>query len=142
MTSTATFSTQFDQALSGFFAADPGAHMFVSSIPDLFRLWDALRTNPVAEITWTLAHICQSMLSVSATAAGRQQVVARQLADNAALQAVCRRYARCRFDGGAAYRATFTAADVSPVDYFHPSLAGQTKLAALSWAAGYWPSTP
>ena len=28
--------------------------------------------------------------------------------------------------------------DISTRDYFHPSLAGQTKLASVSWAAGYW----
>ena len=25
-------------------------------------------------------------------------------------------------------------------DYFHPSIAGQAKLAAATWAAGYWPN--
>jgi len=54
---------------------------------------------------------------------------------------VCTRFRNCRFDGGAVYREPFTMADISPVDYFHPSLEGQAKLAATTWAAGYWPST-
>jgi lysophospholipase L1-like esterase len=142
MTPTATFQSQFRQALSDFFAADPHAHVFVSSIPDIFQLWEMLQTNIVAQITWAAAHICQSMLSVTATAVQRQQVVEQEQADNAALSSVCRRFAHCRFDGDAVYRANFSAADVSTVDYFHPSLSGQQMLAAVSWSASYWRSTP
>jgi lysophospholipase L1-like esterase len=142
MTPTATFRAQFDQALSDFFAADPGAHLLVASIPDLFRLWETLQGNPAAQVVWALAHICQSMLAGGATAAQRQAVVAQEQADNAALASVCARFDHCRSDGGAVYQAVVTAGDVSPVDYFHPSLAGQMKLAAITWAAGYWPRTP
>jgi lysophospholipase L1-like esterase len=142
MTPTATFEAQFDQALAGFLAADRGAQVFVSSIPDLFRLWGALRINPLAQITWNLVHICPAMLSASATDAERHQVVVQEQADNAALASVCRRHARCRFDGNAVFAASFAATDVSSVDYFHPSLSGQRNLAAVTWAAGYWPATP
>ncbi len=142
MTPTATFEAQFDHALSNFLASDPGAHVFVSSVPDLYRLWDTLRTNPIAQIAWALGHICPSMLSATATAADRQQVVAQEQADNAALASVCRRHDHCRFDDNAVFRVRFSAADVSSMDYFHPSLSGQQTLAAVSWAAGYWPSTP
>jgi lysophospholipase L1-like esterase len=142
MTPTATFEAQFDQALAGFLGADRGAHVLVSSIPDVFRLWDALHTNPLAQITWNLVHICPSMLSAGATDAERQQVVAQEQADNAALASVCRRYDRCRFDGNAVFNVSFAAADVSSVDYFHPSLSGQKNLAAVTWAAGYWPAGP
>jgi hypothetical protein len=142
MTPTAIFEAQFDRALSDFFASDPGGRVLVASIPDLYRLWDTLQGNPAAELTWALGHICQSMLSGTASVADRLQVVAQEQADNAVLVAVCRRYPHCRDDGGAVYRATFVPTDVSAVDYFHPSLAGQTKLAAITWAAGYWPATP
>ena len=140
MTPTTTFERQFDQALAAFMSADRNARVFVASIPDLFRLWQTLRTNPVAQITWSLAHICPSMLAVSATAAERQQVVAQELADNASLAAVCARYPRCRFDADAVYQSAFSAADVSAADSFHPSLAGQKALASVTWAAGFWPS--
>ena len=141
MTPTATFESEFNQALSGFWAADPAALVFVASIPDVYQLWQTLQANPRAELTWTLAHICQSMLEIDATAADRQAVAAREQADNAALAAVCRRYAHCRDDGGAVYREQFSPADVSSVDFFHPSLLGQEALAQVTWAAGYWPGT-
>ncbi|MDP9075172.1 MAG: GDSL-type esterase/lipase family protein [Actinomycetota bacterium] len=139
MTPTATFGAEFDQALSDFFAADPQARVFVASIPDIFQLWSTMHTDLRAQATWALARICQSMLSLSGTDADRRLVVAREVLDNAALGAVCGRYRNCRWDGNAVYRARFSAAEVSDLDYFHPSVAGQAALAATTWAAGYWP---
>jgi hypothetical protein len=51
MTPTATFRTQFAQALSAFFAHDPGAHVLVSSIPNIYRLWNTLHDNWAASTT-------------------------------------------------------------------------------------------
>ena len=99
MTPTATFGAQFDQALSGFLAADPQAHVLVSSIPDLFRLWDTMRSNPAAGFFWALGRICQSMLSPTATAVDRQAVIAQEQADNGVLASVCARFPHCRYDG-------------------------------------------
>ena len=61
-----------------------------------------------------------------------------QNAYNAALAEVCALYRQCRFDGGAAFNADFTKADVLHTDYFHPSISGQAKFAAGTWAVGYW----
>lgn len=141
MTPTATFSQQLSSALTDFFASDTHAHVLVASIPDLLTLWTTLHTNTGAEVVWGVAHLCQSMLAFAGTAADRAAVAAQEVADNAVLALVCAKFPRCRFDGGAVYRQSFTATQVSPVDYFHPSVAGQAKLAAATWAAGFWPST-
>ena len=58
---------------------------------------------------------------------------------NNALQAVCAQYRKCTFDGWAIYNYVFSASDVSTRDYFHPSLQGQTGLAAIAWAASGLP---
>ena len=42
---------------------------------------------------------------------------------------------QCRFDNNAVFSTVFTTSDVSTRDYFHPSVAGQAKLAAVTWAA-------
>jgi lysophospholipase L1-like esterase len=140
MTPTATFQSQFQTALAHFFTARPGAHVFVSSIPDIYQLWSLLHTK--ASTTWRTLGICQSMLSTSDTEAQRQAVLAREEADNAALASVCGQFANCLWDGGKTFGYAFRTTDVSTVDYFHPSVTGQATLAALSWAAGYWPTTP
>lgn len=139
MTPTATFEAQFRAALAAFVAARPNARVFVSSIPDIYRLWQVLHTNPAALLIWHAAGICQSMLNLFNTEEQRQQVAARERADNDALARVCAAFRQCRWDGYAVYNTRFSAADVSTVDYFHPSTTGEVRLASVTWAAGYWP---
>jgi lysophospholipase L1-like esterase len=141
MTSTSTFQSEFQQALTDFTNADPAAYIFVASIPNIYQLWEDEHTNPIAQIEWDVFGICQDMLSSSATSAQRQQVVQQEQADNQVLASVCAEFSQCLFDNDAVYDFQFTSGDVSDVDYFHPSVAGQNALAAVAWSAGYWPGT-
>ena len=59
---------------------------------------------------------------------------------NAALAAACAATAKCRFDNYAVANYAFTKADISTRDYFHPSLAGQATLAAITWPTTQWAS--
>jgi hypothetical protein len=42
---------------------------------------------------------------------------------------------QCHFDGNAAFNNPGATSNVSTIDYFHPSIAGQAKLAAVAWNA-------
>lgn len=141
MTPTATFQSEFQTALSDFFAADPNAHVFVSSIPNVYQLWSLEHTNPTAEFEWQSFGICQSMLSSSNTEADRQTVLSQEEADNNALATVCAQFANCKWDNLATFNYAFKTSDISTVDYFHPSVAGQNTLAGITWGASYWPTT-
>jgi hypothetical protein len=44
------------------------------------------------------------------------------------------------FDQKVAFNTQFSASDVSTRDYFHPSIAAEAKLSAVSWNYGYWGS--
>src|SRR4051794_21596692 len=72
MTPTATFKSQFDQALSDFTANNPNAKVFVSSIPNVYQLWSVLHADPAARSAWSTFGICQSMLGAANTEAQRQ----------------------------------------------------------------------
>jgi lysophospholipase L1-like esterase len=141
MTSPETFRAQFSQAMATLMAQDHDPYVFVSSIPNLYQLWQVLHTNSLARWAWANFHICQSMLGATRTEAERQLVVDRERAFNRILAEVCAGYARCRWDGGAVYNYQFTASQVSPLDFFHPSLSGQAALARVTWAASWWSST-
>ncbi len=140
MTPVATFESQFRNALTSFTTARPKARVFVSSIPNVYRLWALFRTNPLALAVWQQFGICQSMLNINNTETQRQQVLSRLQADNAALARVCAEFRQCRWDDYATYLTTFSTSDVSSVDYFHPSVRGENRLASVSWTASYWPS--
>jgi hypothetical protein len=141
MTPTGTFRTEFATALTDLFSTDRGAHVFVSSIPDLSRLWAMLHGSWQTQTRWTAGRICQSMLSWPGTASARQQVSRQEQADNASLAAVCAAHAGCRWDGYATFRAPMSTGEISPVDDFHPDVAGERALAAVTWAAGFWSAT-
>lgn len=140
MTPTATLQSQFQIALSNFFAARPNSQVFLSSIPNIYQLWAVLHTNSSARNAWSSFGICQSMLASSNTEADRQAVLTQEKNDNAALASVCAQFVNCKWDNLATFNYQFTASDVSRIDYFHPSVSGQARLAATTWSAGFWPS--
>lgn len=140
MTRPAEFRSQLEETMSILTAGLPDAQVFVSSIPDIYRLWFVLHDDPEAQLVWLLGDICQSMLNPFNTERQRQQVVRRELAFNRILRNVCAVYPNCRFDGLATYGFRFDESHVSTLDYFHPDLDGQAALADVTWAASWWPS--
>jgi len=132
------FRQRVKAAFAHYFAAAPNSRMFVSSIPNIYRLWSTMRTNVVAQLTWNAFNICPEMLSASATEAQRQKLLQLEQSFNDVLAATCAQYSRCRWDNYATFNYNFTASDISTVDYFHPSIAGQHNLAAVTWSASYW----
>src|SRR5215203_1618120 len=139
--STSTIRSQFQQAMATLMGQDRKPYVFVSSIPNLYQLWQVLHTNSLARWAWANFHICQSMLAATNTDTQRQQVVAREQAFNQILAEVCAQYSRCRWDNKAVYNYQFSASQVSTLDFFHPSLSGQAALAKVTWAASWWPSS-
>jgi lysophospholipase L1-like esterase len=141
MTSTDSFRAQFSQAMAILMAQDRKPYVFVSSIPNIYQLWQVLHTNSLARWVWANFHICQSMLAASNTETQRQQVKTREEAFNQVLAEECAKYSRCRWDNWAVYHYQFSASQVSTLDFFHPSLSGQASLARVTWAASWWSST-
>jgi lysophospholipase L1-like esterase len=142
MTSVATYQAQFQQAMTTLTNGLPNAHILVASVPDVLRLWEVGKDVAAARSVWSTFGICQSMtanpLSTAPADVDRRQRVHQRVIDyNSALATVCAQYANCRFDGNAVFNSHFALSDVSTADYFHPSYAGQTGLAILTYAAGY-----
>ena len=146
MTDPTVLAGQLRTALSTLATNDPNAQIYVASIPNVYRLWQVLHTNLAADLVWSVAGICQSLLAnplsgSAADQARRLQVQARTQADNAQIASVCTiEFAgRCHWDNLAVYNYPFAASDITTRDYFHPNVAGQTKLAATEWAAFFGP---
>jgi lysophospholipase L1-like esterase len=142
MTPTATFRSEFQQALTDFTASDPAAHIFVASIPNIYQVWQDENSIFLAELIWNILPFCTDMLDVGVTSAQQQQIIQQEQADNQVLGDVCAEFSQCLFDNDAVYKFAISPADVSGDDYFHPSIAGQQALASTAWGAGFWPGTP
>jgi lysophospholipase L1-like esterase len=145
MTSVDNFRTQFSNAMKSFTSRMPSARVLVVSIPDIKRLWALFKDDFLARVAWATFDICQSMLAnpLSTNQADvdrRERVRQRNIAFNTVLAEICAQYTRCKFDGNAVFNTAFTRSDVSHRDYFHPSIAGEAKLALVTWNAGFWAS--
>jgi lysophospholipase L1-like esterase len=141
MTSVDSFRQNFRNGLTILSQGLPDARIDVSSIPNIYNLWNVLKGNLAAQLTWTLGGICQSMLAspTSTTQANndrRARVRQRNIDFNTVLGEVCAEFIHCHYDGGAAFNIAFTAGDVGTIDYFHPNSNGQAKAAASAWANG------
>lgn len=136
MTPIAAFRAGFEKALAGLRAASPASQVYVSSVPDLQRLWQQGKDDPMVRRIWKLG-ICQSMLADPVSAATgatarREQVRARVVEYNEALREVCGKDPLCRYDGGAVFQYPFSAEQLSRWDWFHPGKDGQARLAELA----------
>lgn len=143
MTSVTNFRAQFTSAMNVITTKSPSTLVYVVSIPNVYQLWNVLKSNGTARAVWWTFGVCQSMLAnpestAQADVDRRARVLQRDVDFNSALAQVCALYTQCRFDGNAVFNTTFTAADITTRDYFHPSVSGQAKLASVSWNAGYW----
>lgn len=113
--------------------------VLVSSLPSLTALYDAGKDSVTARYAWAGMGMCSIMLENagdnSSAANFRRDMVENRVQDfNLALKEVCSEFSKCVTDDGATYALRFTLDDLS-VDYFHPSISGQNKLAAGTWEA-------
>lgn len=137
MTPVADFRAQFEDSMSTLRESLPKTQVFVASVPNLMRLWEQGRTNPLGKQVWKLG-ICPSMLSdpdslTTQSNQRRETVQGRVEAYNKVLKEVCRKDRRCRFDDGAVYDFRFGTEQLSQWDWFHPSVDGQARLAEIAY---------
>src|SRR5918996_861899 len=142
MTSVEDFRAQLDAAMQTLQTGVPHAHVFISSIPNVYHLWEIYRGSSIARFVWKSARICQSMLAATNTEEDRQAVLERVRQFNDVLAEVCGLHSRCRFDNYEVFNYRFERKHVSKLDFFHPSLSGQQVLASITWAQSWWPALP
>ncbi len=150
MTTVAAFGARADAALAAV-AARGVDQIVVASIPDVHKLWEVGSKSSSARFVWGLYKICQSMLknpssTQPADVTRRANVRDRVVAFNGELARACAWITTsspttaCRFDGNAVFNTSFALADISKVDYFHPSASGQALLAAATYSAFGFPA--
>ncbi|MER6911009.1 SGNH/GDSL hydrolase family protein [Streptomyces sp. NPDC000594] len=137
MTPVADFRASFSGALRELRRTAPKAQVYVSSVPDLKRLWSTGKDDPLGRAVWKLG-ICSSMLGDAEDASVRAEqrraaVQQRVVAYNGVLKDVCAEDSRCRYDGGAVFEYRFGTDLLSRWDWFHPSKDGQGALAEIAY---------
>jgi lysophospholipase L1-like esterase len=142
MTPVTTYETQFRTAMATLSAGLQSSRISIVSVPRVWQLWNALKYNVGALTAWSAFGICQSMLAnplstAQADVDRRARVDQRNRDYNTVLRTVCAEYIHCDYDDDRIFNFPFQPAHVSTRDYFHPSVTGQTMLAAETWAATF-----
>lgn len=142
MTPVASFEATFRAAVEELDPDRTDTRVFVSSIPDLRRLWEVAHGSEAARRAWERFGVCPSMLAdPTSTAeedvARRGRVHDRVAAYNDVMARVCDRYTNCDHDDGAAFAYAFERRHLSPWDFFHPSRAGHNVLSKVTWDEGF-----
>lgn len=143
MTPVSTFRSQLDTALNTLKSKVPNAAVFISSVPDIKRLWQIGKDSSSARNAWSNFNICQSMLANPTSTAQadvdrRERVRQRVIDFNTQLAQACTAYGpNCDFDGNAVFNYQFLLSHMSTWDYFHPNTTGQQVLASVSYPAGF-----
>lgn len=135
MTPVESFRRQFREAARTLEGLPEGAVVYVASIPDVTKLREAFWNDSQARAVWRALGVCPSILSEQATPEDVEAARVRLAAYNRVLREECAA-AGFAFDDEAVFREPVRREDVSPLDYFHPSLKGQARLAEIIWAAG------
>ena len=134
-TSPQRFRERFVAGLARLEALD--ATVLVASVPDVARLAELYRDNATARAVWRAFDVCPGVLGEGVDLAAVRATVA---AYNEAMR-VETQARGWTWDEGAVFDTAYEAGDVSTVDYFHPSLAGQARLAEATWAKGPYADT-
>jgi lysophospholipase L1-like esterase len=130
-----------------------GSRILMLSVPDFPHFHDITQVNPAALANLALpenSNRCPPYLGDNGpfSMAQANDYLTRY---DAALKGACRGITATDSPSGklyCTYNATlladtdFLIGDLSTVDYFHPSLSGQARMAADAWAADVWSSVP
>jgi lysophospholipase L1-like esterase len=153
-TDPASFESDLHSAISILRAGLPaGSRILMLSVPDFSHLRDITQADPKAKAFLALPRnstACAPFLGDnSPSTLAEAETYLRQY--DASLAQACNDISAAGATSGKLDCTTnesllsmegFTIADLSTVDYLHPSLSGQNRLAEAAWAADVWGSVP
>jgi lysophospholipase L1-like esterase len=149
-TDLASYRAQLDTSMSILADSLPtGSRILMLSVPDFRHLREITQADSTARATlakFENSRRCAPFLGDDSPATLSE---AGHILDgyNASLKSACDLIERsgrlaCTYSEARLSARDFLIADLSTVDYFHPSLTGQAKLADAAWAADIWAALP
>jgi lysophospholipase L1-like esterase len=138
-TTSVVFRDEVRQAIEVLRRRLPNARLLITSITDEGRWNDGSVLIPGNGKKLSDGTVCDPDLDQSGkqSATRRAEIQVLEQRDNAILRSVCATDPHCRWDSGAFFRLAYSAADISPLDAFHPSIQGLALFAATAWRVGF-----
>jgi lysophospholipase L1-like esterase len=153
MTDPAAFESDLRSAVSILRAGLPGgSRILMMSVPDFGHFRVITQDDPTARAKLALSttNNCPPFLGTNSPTTMSEAETNLRLYDES-LTKVCDEIAATDGPTGRLYctssrsrlsMSDFTIADLGTVDYFHPSISGQAKMADAAWAADVWGPVP
>jgi lysophospholipase L1-like esterase len=153
LTDPAAFESDLRSAVSILRAGLPaGSRILMMSVPDFGHFRVITQGDPTAraKLAKSTTNNCPPFLGSNSPTTMDQAETYLRLYD-ASLTKVCDEIAATDAPTGKLYctssqsrlsMSDFTIADMGTIDYFHPSLTGQAKMADAAWAADVWSTAP
>jgi lysophospholipase L1-like esterase len=153
-TDPAAFDTQLQAAISILRTGLPaGSRILMLSVPDFAHFRAITQASPAAVALLSRPSNVNRCVPYLGTSSPSMLVEAdRVLAQyNASLKGACddidshegtAGQLYCTYNAALLSESDFVLKDLSTVDYFHPSLTGQAKMAESAWKADVWASMP
>jgi lysophospholipase L1-like esterase len=134
----AEYSANVRDALAVLTEGLPESKILLASMPSISGLYNAGKSEAAAKQAWSSYGVCQVALANPdstdiADQQRREAVEAKVTELNASLESLSAEFDTVLFDGGRAQKVQFDVADLSSVDFFHPSIAGQNLLVDAEW---------
>ena len=154
MTDTVDFQVQLRTAILTLRTGLPaGSRILILAVPDFPHFHDITQADAAARAALALpqnSDRCAPYLGTNGPSSIAQADLMLSQYD-ASLQGMCddidsnegttgRLF--CTYNASLLAESDFTIKDLSTVDYFHPSLSGQAKMAANAWQADVWATVP
>lgn len=127
------YKTKLRAAVQRLVDARPAIKVYLAPIPDMYNLWEIASPRAECRQRWDVLPVCSVLLGSGATARDRAAFVDRWRDANAAIAAVALEFPQHVLHDPELAHTQFEWHHVSPLDCFHPSIAGQNMLSELSW---------
>ena len=154
MTDPATFTAQLQSAIETLRAGLPaGSRILMLPVSDFPHFRDITQASAAARDLLALPanlNRCAPYLGTSSPSAlikandylAQYDAGIKAACDDIAANEAATGRLYCTYNAGLLADSDFTIDDLSTVDYFHPSLSGQAKMAEDAWRADVWASMP
>jgi lysophospholipase L1-like esterase len=131
------FKQQLNATLDYLISQSPDVKILLAPIPNFANLYTIGKANH-CEGKWFIFNICPKFLSANNTDVDRQLFLSTIQQANLVIYDLAQsRPQNVKFATGLD-QARFTTDDLSKIDCFHPSVAGQNYLAQLTWSSGWF----
>jgi lysophospholipase L1-like esterase len=151
-TSVASYTAQLQTAIGTLETGLPaGSRLLMLAVPDFRHFREITQADPTTRAAFLLSKNASRCAPFLGANSPMSLAEAGAVLDgyNAALEKACDQLnaatgptanLRCTWNVGLLSERDFAVKDLSTVDYFHPSLTGQAKMAASAWKADVWGS--